>query len=198
MFTLLDVLLRRIVRLGSLTLIDASGVPHRYGDGSGAAGGCQAGGSPARASARARSAARAGRGLHERPAQDGRGPHLRSPRVGPEQCAVSPAARLDDEPRCRPLPGAPPDAVQSVRAGATQRGPPLRHQRCDLRSLPGSATGNIRAPISPMAPTSRRRSSPKSGISPPSWRSTAASGCSTSARAGAASAFISPSRSAAT
>ncbi len=35
MFTLLDILLRRIVRRGSLTLIDARGGTHRYGDGSG-------------------------------------------------------------------------------------------------------------------------------------------------------------------
>jgi cyclopropane-fatty-acyl-phospholipid synthase len=35
MFSLLDVLLRRIVRHGDLTLIDAGGLPHRYGDGSG-------------------------------------------------------------------------------------------------------------------------------------------------------------------
>lgn len=36
MFSLLDVLLRRIVRHGDLTFIDAAGRPHRYGDGSGA------------------------------------------------------------------------------------------------------------------------------------------------------------------
>jgi cyclopropane-fatty-acyl-phospholipid synthase len=35
MFTLLDILLRRIVKRGSLTFIDAGGSPHRYGDGSG-------------------------------------------------------------------------------------------------------------------------------------------------------------------
>ena len=35
MFRLLDILLRRIVKRGSLTFIDASGTPHRYGDGSG-------------------------------------------------------------------------------------------------------------------------------------------------------------------
>src|SRR5258705_5807104 len=35
MFTLLDVLLRRIVHRGSLTLTDAHGKAHRYGDGSG-------------------------------------------------------------------------------------------------------------------------------------------------------------------
>ena len=34
MVTLLDILLRRIVRHGSLTLIDADGIAHRYGDGS--------------------------------------------------------------------------------------------------------------------------------------------------------------------
>jgi cyclopropane-fatty-acyl-phospholipid synthase len=33
MFTLLDILLRRIVRRGSLILIDAGGTTHRYGDG---------------------------------------------------------------------------------------------------------------------------------------------------------------------
>ena len=33
MFTLLDILLRRIVRRGALTLIDAAGTAHRYGDG---------------------------------------------------------------------------------------------------------------------------------------------------------------------
>ena len=33
MFTLLDILLRRIVRRGSLALIDAGGTTHRYGDG---------------------------------------------------------------------------------------------------------------------------------------------------------------------
>jgi len=33
MFTLLDILLRRIVRRGALTLIDAVGTTHRYGDG---------------------------------------------------------------------------------------------------------------------------------------------------------------------
>lgn len=33
MFTLLDILLRRIVRRGSLALIDADGTTHRYGDG---------------------------------------------------------------------------------------------------------------------------------------------------------------------
>jgi cyclopropane-fatty-acyl-phospholipid synthase len=33
MFTLLDILLRRIVRRGSLTLIDADGIAHGYGDG---------------------------------------------------------------------------------------------------------------------------------------------------------------------
>ena len=35
MFALLDVLLRRIVRHGDLTVTDAAGVAHRYGDGSG-------------------------------------------------------------------------------------------------------------------------------------------------------------------
>jgi cyclopropane-fatty-acyl-phospholipid synthase len=34
MVTLLDVLLRRVVRRGSLVLIDADGIAHRYGDGS--------------------------------------------------------------------------------------------------------------------------------------------------------------------
>jgi cyclopropane-fatty-acyl-phospholipid synthase len=33
MFTLLDILLRRIIRRGSLTLIDADGIAHGYGDG---------------------------------------------------------------------------------------------------------------------------------------------------------------------
>ena len=33
MFTLLDILLRRMVRRGSLTLIDAGGSTYRYGDG---------------------------------------------------------------------------------------------------------------------------------------------------------------------
>ena len=33
MFKLLDILLRRIVRRGSLTLIDADGTSHRFGDG---------------------------------------------------------------------------------------------------------------------------------------------------------------------
>ncbi|HEY7083645.1 MAG TPA: cyclopropane-fatty-acyl-phospholipid synthase family protein [Hyphomicrobiaceae bacterium] len=33
MFTFLDILLRRIVRRGALTLIDAAGTAHRYGDG---------------------------------------------------------------------------------------------------------------------------------------------------------------------
>ena len=37
MFTLLDVLLRRVVRHGDLTVTDAAGVAHRYGDGSGPA-----------------------------------------------------------------------------------------------------------------------------------------------------------------
>jgi cyclopropane-fatty-acyl-phospholipid synthase len=37
MFALLDVLLRRIVRHGDLTVTDAAGVAHRYGDGSGPA-----------------------------------------------------------------------------------------------------------------------------------------------------------------
>ena len=35
MFRLLDILLHRIVRSGSLTFIDADGMPHRYGDGRG-------------------------------------------------------------------------------------------------------------------------------------------------------------------
>jgi cyclopropane-fatty-acyl-phospholipid synthase len=35
MFRLLDILLHRIVRIGSLTFIDAAGTPHRYGDGRG-------------------------------------------------------------------------------------------------------------------------------------------------------------------
>jgi cyclopropane-fatty-acyl-phospholipid synthase len=35
MFKLLDILLRRIVKRGSLTFIDADGAPHRYGDGRG-------------------------------------------------------------------------------------------------------------------------------------------------------------------
>ena len=35
MFILLDVMLRRIVRRGDLTFIDASGLSHRYGDGAG-------------------------------------------------------------------------------------------------------------------------------------------------------------------
>ncbi len=34
MVTLLDILLRRVIRHGSLTLIDADGIAHRYGDGS--------------------------------------------------------------------------------------------------------------------------------------------------------------------
>ena len=35
MFALLDVLLRRIVRHGDLTVTDAAGAAHRYGDGNG-------------------------------------------------------------------------------------------------------------------------------------------------------------------
>src|SRR4029453_18743 len=35
MFRLLDILLHRIVRNGSLTFIDPGGVPYRYGDGTG-------------------------------------------------------------------------------------------------------------------------------------------------------------------
>ena len=138
MFTLLDILLRRIVRRGSLTLIDADGIAHRYGDGSPPVVSLRLADKRHRAAARGRSGAGARRGLHGRPARDDRGPHLRLPRAVPLQPRERRHAGLDPELQRRPLPQPPADAVQSVRARAAQRGAPLRHRRRHLRPLPRS------------------------------------------------------------